>query len=225
METSYQSQRRYYLGNIQKMLDESRHPPWSIVMQHERSDTRHIIEHANLATQGMVKAFKTMIGYLEDDHPLESLINHRSLPCYAEHDFSNSAKDGAASALRDAALLIVSFDPSTFSSHASGKILNDLIHHLNGTLHLWLLVIHRQWQLLKDDSTIKIPVLLNEKIPPPEREKATFRSTCGFKCLAFSTTFSSKAFVSSAKRCRLLSRSTNRNSSVTSFGKYGRFIK
>lgn len=54
METSYQSQRRYYLGFIQKMRDESRHPPWSIVMQHESSDTRHIIEHANLATQGMV---------------------------------------------------------------------------------------------------------------------------------------------------------------------------
>jgi hypothetical protein len=182
VEDSYQRQRRHFLGHIKQMLDETRHSPWSIIMQHESCDTKHIIDHTNLATRDMVKAFKTMIGYLEEDHPLESLIDYKNLPCYTEYNFSNSAKDDAASALLDTALLIVSFDPSTFFCHAPGRMHSDLIQHLNGTLHLWLSRIHHQWQLFRDDSVAETAPLLKEKIPPPEREKATlstaFKAVC-----------------------------------------------
>ncbi|MDD3019963.1 MAG: hypothetical protein PHX61_03155 [Alphaproteobacteria bacterium] len=183
MGNSFQTQRHFYLARIKHMLSEPYTPPWSVVMQHESSEAKNIIENAISSTQDMVKAFKTMIESLEEGSPLETLIDYRSLPYYVEHDFSNDASGGAASALRDAALLITSFDPSSFSSHSPGKIKNGLVNYLNGTLHLWLLCINHQWQFIKNDNTtISGSSLLNACIPSPEREKATlstmFKAIC-----------------------------------------------
>lgn len=183
MKNIFDTQRNLFLNRIKDMLAEDHCSPWSIVMQHETNDTEHILKHTSSSTRDMVKVFKMMIESLEGGQPLEALIDYRNLPYYEEHRFSENAAGGAASALRDAALLIVSFDPSTFASHSPGKIQKDLISHLNGTLHLWLLRINHQWQFIKNDATSK-PALLKATIPAPEQEKATLSTM--FKALCHS---------------------------------------
>ncbi|MFA7276045.1 MAG: hypothetical protein WC043_04515 [Pseudobdellovibrionaceae bacterium] len=183
MKSSFHTQRNLYLNRIKGMLNESYCSPWSIVMQHETCDAEHILKHTASSTRDMTKAFKMMLESLEGGQPLEALIEYKNLPYYEEHRFAENAAGGAASALRDAALLIVSFDPSTFASHSPGRIQKDLICHLNGTLHLWLLSINHQWQFIKKDATSN-SALLNATIPPPEQEKATLSTM--FKALCHS---------------------------------------
>jgi hypothetical protein len=179
MRNSFDTQRNLYLNRIKDMLSEDHCSPWSIVMQHETN----ILNHTASSTRDMVKAFKIMLESLERGQPLEALIDYKNLPYYEEHHFSENAAGGAASALRDATFLIVSFDPSTFASQSPGEMQRDLVSHLNGTLHLWLLSINNQWQFIKKDATSN-PVLLKATIPPPEREKATLSTM--FKALCHS---------------------------------------
>ncbi len=181
LSTDFRAGRIRYLQLIKNMIETASGAPWSIVMQHETTHTQSILKFADAAARDLARCMNFSLDALMNGKALEEIMPYKSLPAYREHRVGDSESGGAASALRDAALLIVSLDPTTFASQSHGRFRKDIISHLNGTLHLWLLGTQNQWQYIQHDGANGAP-LLDTKIPAPEKEKATlstmFKAVC-----------------------------------------------
>lgn len=150
-------------------------------MQHDTTKSETIVEQTSRSLRDLVDCLNKPLTSLGGGEYLGNIIPYKSLPCYVDHSFNNNGAGGAASALRDVALLLISVDTSVFASQCKGFIREDIIQYLDGALHLWLSAIYNQWQYVKQ-SAVNGDALLAVPIPPPEQEKATlstmFQAVC-----------------------------------------------
>lgn len=178
MRHIFNEQRRVYFSTVPKLLSENCRQPWSTCMRYETQDAHKIASLCRSATQSMTSAVSTVVGRLAQGEPFDNICAKEMLPYYKKQSFPGTAVGGKASGIADMMVLVASVHPDQFSQYAGGQIQKDIVSHLNGTLHIWLLELQKQWQTIrkeiKADRTIfEVP------IPPPEKEKATLGTMFG----------------------------------------------
>lgn len=178
MSQRFEEQRSNFFSEVPQILSENYRQPWSTCMRYGTQDVRKIASLCNNAAQSMTSAVSTMAGRLAHGEPLDNICASEMLPYYKKQSFPSTAVGGKASAIADMMVLVASVHPDQFSQYAGGGIHKDIVLHLNGTLHSWLLELQKQWQTIRREIRAD-RTIFDVPIPPPEREKATLGTMFG----------------------------------------------
>lgn len=172
MNSIFEQQRCAYLSRVPQLLSENYRQPWSTCMRYGAQDAHKISELCNRAASNMTSALSSAAGKLAEGKSLDNICMTELLPYYRKQSFPDTAAGGTASAISDMMVLIVSAHPDQFAQYAGGQIHQDVVSHLNGTLHAWLLDFHKQWKNIRSEIGAD-QTIFEVSIPPPTKEKAT----------------------------------------------------
>ena len=173
MSETYDSARRLFLRQARTIIETTEIESLPIGMMHHVKDLDRNIGQCTRAAQDMGACLKEAIEKLEQGTNLRDICDPEGSPHYKPHSYPESPAGGKASAIGDVAVLIATLDPSPFSIYASGGVEDDILSHLNSTLHLWLLELQKEWNALRQDIDAPTEPLFATALPPPETEKAT----------------------------------------------------
>ncbi len=181
-DMAYEGQRSFVLQQARTMIEATGYSPWSICMQHEDTETARVARQCMQAGRQLAACLSQTLRRIEQGEPLAAICDLQALSVYQKHDYPKTAAGGAASALDDAALLIVTIDPTPFASQVGGDLSRDAHSYLNSTLHVWLLQLQRQWKILQADQPTLHSAIFDAPLPPPEKEKATLKTAWRALC-------------------------------------------
>lgn len=182
VEERYVAQRSFALQQARAMIEATGYSPWSICMQHEDTETARVARQCIQAGRQLAGCLAQALVRLEQGAGVQDISDPQALPGYLCPNYPKTAAGGWASALDDAALLIVTIDPTPFASHVGGDLSHDAQSYLNSTLHVWLLQLQRQWKVLKADNPALRSSIFDAQLPPPETEKATLKTVWSALC-------------------------------------------
>ncbi len=172
MNQEYDEQRRIYFGRIPQLLSETYQQPWSTCIQYETPVANKIANLCNSSAHSLATALGTVAGRLAHGEPLDNICADEMLPYYRRQSFPRTPVGGKASGIADMMVLVASVHPDQFAQYAGGQVKNEIVSHLNGTLHAWLLELQKQWHSVRKDVNAD-RTIFEVQIPPPEKEKAT----------------------------------------------------
>jgi hypothetical protein len=181
MNKDYHEHRAAFLRQIRHMVETMNYAPWDVAIQYDvQHSPRAVDQCINSANTMKIALFKALDHLIKGD-AIDSICNSISLHGYSRPLFPDNALGGQASALEDAALLIISLDINPYTAHTHGDTRQNVANFLNSNLHMWVLRLRQQWLFLPDISGIK-STIFNSTIPAAEPEKATlatmFKAVC-----------------------------------------------
>ncbi len=171
---AFADSRRETLQRLSCMAAGTECAPWLVALRYPQAEAEQIIPACAKAVAGMAAAFGQALAGLAAGNPVETVANYRVLPAYARPAFMDDAKGGAASALEDAALLLVSLDPRPFNAPMGGGATGretETGTALHETLRDWLLRLRGEWRALAAAGCRS--TILDGPAPPRKRDEAS----------------------------------------------------